>query len=85
MTPDRRSDRPKVKRLGDQGVTACAARAVGVPAQGRGGEFQALLIDPRSDGRGVWRQTAVLKAPMEHWPETRAHSMPIAPPTGGAV
>jgi hypothetical protein len=50
MTTDRFSDRPKVKRLGDQNATACTATAVGVPAEGRDGEFHAMLIDPGSDG-----------------------------------
>jgi hypothetical protein len=83
MTPDRCSDRPKVKRLGGRDATACAATAVDVPAQGRDGEFHAMPIDPTSGGRGEWHQTAVLNAPRAHGHETQVHSMPIAPATGG--
>jgi hypothetical protein len=84
MTPDRWSDRPKAKRLGDHGATARAVRAVGVPPQGQHGEFHAMLIDPTSGGRGEWQQTAVPNAPRTHRHETQVHSTPIAPAAGGA-
>ena len=75
----------KSERLGDQDATACTARVVGVPAQGRGGEFLAMPTDPRSDGRGKWQPTVVLNAPRANGHEAQVDSMPIAPATGGAV
>jgi hypothetical protein len=47
MTPDRRSDRPDATRLEDRDATACAARAVGVPARRPSGKIQAVMSDPR--------------------------------------
>jgi len=85
MTPDRRPDRPRMIRLGDQGATACAATAVGVPVQGPIDPNRSVVIDPRPDGRGRWRQTLDPNAPNGDRAGIRPPSTPIAQAAGGAV
>jgi hypothetical protein len=85
MTLDRCSDRPKAKRLGDQDATACAARAVGVPAQRPDSKLQAVMSDPRPGGWHDRRPTPAPNARNGNRPGNWPHSTPIARATVGAV
>jgi hypothetical protein len=54
MTPDRCSERPKVKRPPDRGTAACVAKALSVPTQRSIGLNRDALIDLRTSARRGW-------------------------------